>query len=385
MIEKVAAARRPIPIEKVPLEEAEGRVLAEQIHADRDYPPVARAQRDGFAVRAADTPGRLRLIGEAKAGEVFAAPVRPGEAVEIMTGASVPEGADAIVMIEQARREGEYVCVDEAIPAGRWVNPPGAEARRNELLMSPGRRIGYVEVAMLAMVGCSTVAVYRRPRIAVLPTGDEVVELELQPREHQVRNSNAYSLAAQIRRAGGAPVILPVARDELERMKALIRRGLEADLLLISGGVSAGKYDLVERALAELGAEFFFDSVLVQPGYPLVFGQLEGVLFFGLPGNPACTMVTFELFGRPAVEMLGGSEEAWLALLYAKLAVPFRHKPGLTRLVPARLEADGATVTPLSWRGSGDVVSLLKSNAFMVADPERESWEVGDWIKVLLR
>lgn len=384
MLDEVGGARACPQAEWVPLEAALGRVLAEPVLADRDYPPLPRSLRDGFAVRAADLPGRLRLIGEVRAGQVFSGRLGPGEAVEIMTGAPVPAGADAVVMYEHVQRDGWSVAVEQHVRPGQWICPPASEARRGEPLLDPGVPLGFAEVAVLATVGRAEVAVYPRPSVAILPTGDELVEPHASPQPHQIRNSNAYSLAAQVRRAGGSPRLLPVAPDDLARLRALLERGLETDLLIVSGGVSAGKYDLVERALAELGARWFFDGVLLQPGQPVVFGCARGTFFFGLPGNPVCTMVTFEVLARAAVELLAGQREPLLPLFWARLAAPFRHKPGLTRFHPARLGSDGS-VTPLEWRGSADVAAIARSNAFLMAEPERESWEAGEWIRVLPR
>jgi molybdopterin molybdotransferase len=254
-------------------------------------------------------------------------------------------------------------------------------------VLEPGRRLDYPEIALLASFGREDVEVYRRPRVAVLSTGDEVVEIGETPRSYQIRNSNAWSLAAQVRRAGGEPVVLPIAPDERTRTRELIERGLECDLLLLSGGVSMGKYDLVEAVLAELGAEFFFDAVLIQPGKPLVFGRARERLFFGLPGNPLSTMVTFEVFARAAVELLGGQASAPLPFVHARLARDFRHKTGLTRFLPASLQGFGAEalVHPVQWQGSGDVASLTRSNCFLVAAADREEWKAGDWIALLPR
>ena len=241
-----------------------------------------------------------------------------------------------VVMVEHVVRGVDgSVSTDRAAGPGQFINPQGCEARAGETLLSPGKRLGFADIALLATVGKSTVAVCPKPRVALLATGDEIVPITETPREHQIRNSNVYSLAAQVTRAGGVPVILPVARDELDDTLALVERGLQADLLLISGGVSAGKYDVVERALAETGAEFFFDRVLIQPGQPLVFGRSRDRFFFGLPGNPASTMVTFELFARAALELLGGQSRSELPLLLARLTRDFRHKTGLTRFLPA--------------------------------------------------
>ena len=370
-------------IEEVSPLDASGRVLAAEILADRDYPPFPRSARDGFAVRSADLPGDLRVIGEVRAGSVFEGSIGGGEAVEIMTGAPLPEGADVVVMVEHVERAGDVINVARTLKSGENFGAQGAEARRGAAVLTPGRRLGFAEVALLAMVGRSCVPVYRRPRVAILPTGDEIVEAGQQPEPFQIRNSNAWSMAVQVRNAGGDPHILPIARDNYESTRELIEQGLEHDLLLLSGGVSAGKYDIVERVLADCGAEFFFTRVRIQPGQPAVFGIARNTFFFGLPGNPASTMVTFEIFARAAVELLSGASDASLLLLHAKMWKGFRQKPGLTRFLPAFLSHDGATVEPLSWHGSGDVASLARANAFMVTDPDREAWSTGDWIRVL--
>jgi molybdopterin molybdotransferase len=367
----------------VPLAEAAGRVLAAPAAADRDSPAVARSVRDGYAVRARDLPARLRIIGEVRAGESFTGTLDAGQAVEIMTGAPVPAGADAVVMIEHTRREGASVLIDRSAEPGQFINPRGCEAADGEIVLHPGKRLDYTDIALLASVGQSRVKVFRRPVVAIVPTGDEIVEIDEIPREFQIRNSNAWSLAAQVARAGGTPDVLPVARDTVEHTRSAVARGLQADLLLLSGGVSAGKYDVVEQVLAEFGAEFFFDRVLIQPGQPLVFGRAVGKFFFGLPGNPSSTMVTFEIFARAALELLAGQEETALHMPLARLTREFRHRPGLTRFLPARLTADAAGVTPVNWHGSGDVAALTRANAFLVADPDRAEYARGDLIRVL--
>ncbi len=384
VIEQVTKFRALPASETVPLDDAAGRVLAEPVFADRDYPAAARSIRDGYALRAADAPGRLRVIGEVRAGETYSGTVSGGECVSIMTGAPVPEGADAVVMIEHTTRDGDSVAVPAAEP-GQFVNPQAAEARRGELLLEPGRRIAFSEIALLAAVGKTEVSVYSRPRVSIIPTGDEVVPIDQTPLSHQVRNSNAHSLAAQVRSGGGIPEILPIAPDTREATRDLIERALASDLLLLSGGVSAGKYDVVEDVLASLGAGVFFDRVLIQPGQPLVFGRTGRTFFFGLPGNPASTMVTFALFARPAAELLGGQSETALPLMLARLTSNFRHKPGLTRFLPARLSTDGAEITPIPWHGSSDVPSVARGNAFLVAEADRECWSAGDLIRVLLK
>lgn len=370
--------------ERVALAECAGRVLAEEIRADRDYPPFARSARDGFAVRAADLPGTLRVTGEVRAGEVFTGVVGGGEAVEIMTGAPLPEGADAVVMIEHTERVGDDVSIGRPVTAGDNFSPRGIEARAGDALMAPGIRIEYTQVALLATVGRTEVEVYRQPRVAIIPTGDEIVEPGETPAIHQIRNSNAASLAVQVRRAGGIPDIIGIARDNYPSTRALVDRGLEADLLLLSGGVSAGKYDIVEKVLAEYGAEFFFDRVKIQPGQPLVFGRAQGKFFFGLPGNPGSTMVTFEAIARVAIEKMQGCKRPLRPLLRARLVRPVRQKTGLTRFIPSLLTNGGDTVEPAGSQGSGDVAALARANAFIVTDPAREEWAAGESIQVML-
>lgn len=382
VIDEVQAALPALRTESIRLAEAAGRVLAQPIQADRDYPPQPRSMRDGYAVRAADLPGTLEVIGEIRAGQPAHLTLEPGEAIEIMTGATVPFGADAVVMIEHTRTEGALVIVERTLEAGANVNPQGCDSRDGAVILQPGHRIGYPEHALLASVGAAYVTVYHRPRVAILATGDEIVEIDDHPLPHQIRNSNTWSLTHQVLRAGGEAVILPIAPDRMDATIELIHDGLEADLLLLSGGVSAGKYDLVESALRHFGAQFYFDRVLIQPGQPCVFGAASGTFFFGLPGNPASTMVCFEVFARAAVELLGGIAAPSLLLTLAPLAAPFHHKAGLTRFLPARILPDGS-VAPLPWSGSGDIASITRANCYLMAAPDKPEYAAAELIQVL--
>ena len=385
VLDRVRAAAGRTAAEDVPLEAACGRVLAEDIAADRDSPAVARSVRDGYAVRAADVPGLLEVVGEVRAGQRFTGEVGPHQAVEIMTGAPLPAGADAVVMVEHTSRENGRVRIDRSAEADQFINPRGCEAAAHDIVLQAGTRLDYSHAALLAAVGRASVRVFARPVVAIVATGDEIVEIGETPEAFQIRNSNAYSLAAQVARAGGLARVLPIARDTLEHTREIVGRGLEADLLLLSGGVSAGKYDVVEPALSSFGAEFYFDRVLIQPGQPLVFGRAREKFFFGLPGNPAATMVTFEVFARAALELLAGQRETALRMPLARLTREFHHRPGLTRFLPARLSADGAEVTPVEWHGSGDIPSLARADAFLAADPDRPEYTRGDLIRVLLK
>ncbi|MBV8817229.1 MAG: molybdopterin molybdotransferase MoeA [Acidobacteriaceae bacterium] len=383
VLSKVAEFWSEPAIEAVPLTEASGRLLAESICADRDYPPEARSVRDGFAVRPNDLPGTLEIIGEVRAGTTFEGTVQRGQAVEIMTGAPMPAGAHSVVMVEHTVVENGRVRIDRSLDPGENVNPRASEAKRGETLLSSRQRISFAISALLASVGRSCVRVYRKPNVAILATGDEILPIDSTPLPHQIRNSNSYSLAAQVMGAGAIPQVLPIAKDEYESTRALIEEGLRSDLLLLSGGVSAGRYDIVERVLADLGAEFYFDRVLIQPGQPLVFGRAQDKFFFGLPGNPASTMVTFEIFARAAVELLGGAKDSLLPISWSRLSRDFKQKTGLRRFLPARLSPDGGEVDPIGWQGSGDIAAVARSNAFLVTEPEREFWEKGELIRVL--
>jgi molybdopterin molybdotransferase len=383
VLSHVRAARRLSATEKVHLSAAAGRVLAEDVAADRDSPAVSRSVRDGYAVRSADLPGDLEIVGEVRAGERFAGEVGPGQAVEIMTGAPVPAGADAVVMIEHTHRNNGQVSIGRAAEPRQNINPQGCEAAAHQVVLHRGKRLDYTDVAMLATFGHERIAVYQRPRVALIATGDEIVEVNESPKEFQIRNSNIHSLAAQVERSGGVGVILSVARDNPQHTRQVIMEGLRADLLLLSGGVSAGKYDIVEPVLSELGAEFYFDRVLIQPGQPLVFGRAQEKFFFGLPGNPASTMVTFEIFARAAVELLSGQDDVSLHMPFARLTTDFRHKTGLTRFLPAHWSADGTEITPVAWHGSGDVPAMTRANAYLVADADCAEYLSGELIRVL--
>jgi molybdopterin molybdotransferase len=385
VVSSLSAAARIADTEQLSIAQGFGRILAQSIHADRDYPPLPRSVRDGFAVRAGDLPGELHIIGEVRAGERFHGELQPGQALEIMTGAPLPDGADAVVMVEHATVSGATVSIDGNVQPGDNVGRQASDARTGEVLLGPGMRLDYAAIGVLAMVGLADVTVYRQPEVAILATGDEIVDGPFPVQDHQIRNTNSWVLAAQVARAGGKPIVLPVAPDLYAATRELIEHGLRFDLLLLSGGVSAGKYDIVERVLTDLGAEFCFDRVRIQPGQPLVFGQVHGKYFFGLPGNPGSTLITFEVFARAAVELLSGQTEARLPFFSCRLTRPLSQKPGLTRFLPAFLSADGSQVTPASNSGSGDLPALARADVFLVTEPDRTEWAKGDCIRVLLK
>lgn len=391
--------KQPRNQQEVSLLSALGRTLAEQIIADRDFPPFPRATRDGFAVRSEDlqrVPSELKVIGQIRAGgqlpEGFTQ-LKKSQAISIMTGAPVPGGADAVVMVEHSQRHGDSVLLLRSAAAGENVVSRGGEARSGAVLIERGTRISHSHIALAAAVGKSKLTVYSRPRVAILPTGDEIVSVDSVPADNQIRNSNSFSLAAQVIAAGGQPIQLPIAPDEPQRLRELIAQGLETDLLLLSGGVSAGEYDLVEDALSDFSAEFLFTGVQIQPGKPLVFGRTQTrrgsnepwTYFFGLPGNPISTMVTFELLASILVRALAGAA-AGLHGTKARLGKEVRAKKGLTRFLPARLSGDwdDPEVEPVSWQGSGDVSAFARASCLLVIPPDRECFNPGEWMTVLL-
>jgi molybdopterin molybdotransferase len=389
VIEEVGKRKGPRATAGVSVWEALGLVLAQEVKTDREYPPFDRSTRDGYAVRSNDAaPGaQLKCVGEIKAGDTVREALVAGTCLQIMTGAAVPAGADAVVMIEHTGREGDLVRFERAAQRGQNIVPRGSEAAAGQTILTPGMRLGYAELALAAQVGAVNLQCAKRPRVAILSTGDEVVLIDENPGEFQIRNSNSVSLAAQVRIAGGEPVVLGNAADRIEDLREKIERGLKEDALVLSGGVSMGKYDLVESALKAMGAEFFFDAVAIRPGKPAVFGVCKEKPVFGLPGNPVSTMVTFELFVAPSIDLLSGAEARALPLVEARLGEAMKEKTGLTHFLPARVEWRGAVpeVKALKWQGSGDITALAKANCFLVVPADREKIEVGEYVSVLLR
>src|SRR5467141_3635465 len=379
----------PRPTSKKNLSDALGDALAQEIRSDRDYPPFNRSTRDGYAVRASDAAkdATLRCVGEIKAGDTVAQPLAPRACIQIMTGAAVPAGADAVVMIEFTERTGANVIFQRATNPGQNIVKKGSEAHSGDIALKPGLRLGFAELALAAQVGAAEMLCARRPRVAILSTGDEVVPVTEKPGPFHIRNSNSVSLAAQVRLTGGEPVPLGNALDRVDDLGAKIELGLKEDILVLSGGVSMGKYDLVETVLKSLGAEFYFDGVAIRPGKPAVFGRCRDTFVFGLPGNPVSTMVTFELFVVPAIDLLSGAPARHLPLVEARLGAPLKEKQGLAHFLPARVEWRGTTpeVKALPWQGSGDVAALARANCFLVVPADRGLVSAGDTVQILLR
>ena len=393
VVEQHAAGIQGTGTGPVDLLAAVGRVLAEPIFADRDFPPFRRAMRDGYAVQAADLaslPAKLKVVAEIKAGareEDLPSELRRGQAAAIMTGAPSPDGADAVVMVEYTSLRGNEVTITRGIASGDNIVPAGSEARQGQQLLDVGTRINYRAIGIAASVGKSRLSVFHRPRVAIVATGDELVEIGEHPGPNEIRNSNTYSLAAQVEAAGGVPDLSGIARDEVGELRAALQNALQSDLVLLTGGVSMGKYDLVEQVLSDIGAEFFFTGAQIQPGRPVVFGRALGKYFFGLPGNPISTMVTFELFARPMLEALAGMRPEPLRFVHARLRSEIKTKTGLTRFLPGHLsgEFENSQVELAGWHGSGDVAVMGRSNCYVVIPPDREKIAAGEWVAVMVR
>jgi molybdopterin molybdotransferase len=393
-----AGLRAALPAERVGLAAAAGRVLARAIRADRDQPPFARSTRDGFACRAAEVSAHswLPVAGSTRAGQPPAGPLPPAAAWEIMTGAPVPPGADAVVMLEHVEAaEGKVRLLPPRTTAqGENIVAQGAQARAGDELLPPGTAITYAQIALAASCGLATLEVNRRPRVAILTTGDELVAVDAEPQPGQIRNSNAPMLAALVAAAGGEHWLLPPAADTAAALDAALAQAAAADLLLISGGVSAGKFDLVEPALARMDARFHFTGVRIQPGKPLVFAELPradgapAMPLFGLPGNPVSSAVTFLLFAAPVLAALAGRRDVGPRFAIARVAAETdrRAKPGLTRFLPASCTFGGseAEVALVPWQGSGDLAALARSNCFLVIPEETARLAAGEMASILL-
>ena len=397
-------ARPAVEQEQVALSDALGRVLAEPVRAERDQPPFARSTRDGYAVRSADVSEKqpLRIVGLVRAGEMWrGSPPGDCDAVEIMTGAPLPEGADAVLMVEHAEVGTDgllRVLGERTLQPGENVVQQGAEARAGAEVIPAGRRVGAAEIALAASCGYARLRVFAPATVAIVATGDELVELDVRPEAWQIRNSNSYALAAMLSAEGGQSRRLPVARDAMSDLRERLAQAADADLLLLSGGVSMGKYDLVEQALREAGAEFLFTGVRIQPGKPVVFGRVprdqrsgmrdrEWIYFFGLPGNPISTEVCFRLFVTPVLRALGGQTEVAPRFVEALLAEDVKGGTHVTRFLPAIMEGDwkGTSVRVVPWQGSGDLAANARANGFVVLPGGVERFVAGESVRVLLR
>ncbi len=375
----------------VPFQEALGCILAEDLVARHDIPPFHRSAMDGYALRAQDAaavPVDLALVGEIRAGGGDPGKILPGQAKAIMTGAPLPEGADAVQMLEKTERSGgaALVRILESVGIGENVRPRGYEAAEGTVVLEAGRHVGPSEIAVMASFGYIHASVWRKPTVALVSTGDELVEVQATPKADQIRNSNAYSLAAQLRFFGVNGEHLGIARDSREDIRLLVEEGLKRDILILTGGVSVGEYDFVKEVFQEVGIEILFSKVAVRPGKPTVFACRENHLIFGLPGNPVSSFVTFELFVRPVLGWLCGIDRPELARIRGTLPQGMRQAVGRTSFLPAWADRkrEHWVVRPLDWQGSGDIVGFSRGNALVIFPGDRDSMAAGETVEALL-
>ena len=381
----------PLRKERVGFQESLGRVLAEDLLADMDIPPFDRAAMDGFAVRAADVraaPVELELAGELRAGSDAVMTLEPGQAIAVTTGTPIPAGADAVQWLEntQPSANAGRIRVQKPLEPGDNIVPRGAEASHGTKVLSAGRTLGPQDLAVLATFGRTQISVWQRPLVAVLVTGDELIEIHDTPRRGQIRNSNAYSLSAQVQRMGIQPEYLGIVRDDPGELGCRIAEGLNRDVLIVSGGASVGKYDYLEAVLQERNVTILFSRVAVRPGKPTVFARQGNTLVFGLPGNPVSSFVSFENFVRPALGRMCGYSKPDLFRVGGVLQEAMSQIPGRTAFLPAiaRWDEGAWKIHPIPWKGSGDIIGFSQSNALVIFPGDRESMSPGEHVESLL-
>jgi molybdopterin molybdotransferase len=400
-LEKVRGHAVPLPPQRVPLADAAGRILAEEILADRDSPPFDKSLVDGYAVRSADFEaagydGELRVVEEIPAGKTPTRSLGAGECAAIMTGAPLPLGADAVVMVERTERQNDRVrfAANERIKSGQFRLTRGREMRAGEAIIPNGELLTPARLGLLATVGRTEVLLTPCPHVVIVPTGDELVEPDREPGPGQIRNSNATILRALVTAQGASARVTPIAPDEPEPLKERLQEGMSADVLLVTGGVSAGKRDLVPDTLRSLGMSEVFHKIRLRPGKPLLFGVgperpggLPGPLIFGLPGNPVSGIVGFLLFVRPALDILARRKGNGAALLrQGRLAKPYTHNGDRPTYHPARWQATGpgeATIEPLDWAGSADLRAVASADGFASFAAGDRTYEAGEMVSFL--
>ena len=385
---------RPMGRERAGLLNSLGRVLAEDVHSSRAIPPWNNSAMDGYALRAEDvagasreTPKTLRVIEEIQAGVVATRTLGPGEAIKIMTGAPIPDGADAVVLVEETERISEdEVHIFLSVREGEAVRLAGEDVKPGETVLAQGARLGPASLGMLANIGRPSVYVYQKPRVAILATGEELVDLGDAPGVGQIFNSNSYALAAQVLEAGGEPLLLGIARDNAEDLQRHIEDGLAADLMITSGGVSVGDFDLVKSTLGGLGNDMRFWRVRMKPGKPMAFGVLNDKPVFGLPGNPVSTMVSFELFVRPSLLKMQGHKRLFRTAVEARLLHPLTKSPERRHYVRSIVYRDGEAwaVRAIEAQGSNILHSMVRANGLVVFPEYETELAAGSRVQVIL-
>ncbi len=391
-LKTVLGAVSVLGAEKVSLLDALGRVLAEDIIALRDNPPWDNSAMDGFAVRHEDikqahavtTPTMLKVIEDVPAGKFPAKAVGKGEAIRIMTGAPVPKGADTVLKVEDTENQPTWVKVFKEEKKGANIRPQGEDVRKGDCIIPKGKAIRPAEAGMLAILAKPFVFVSQRPRVAILSTGDELADLDERFSEEKIVNSNSYGIAAAVQEAGGLPMLLGIAKDSPDALKAKIRQGLNADFLVLSGGVSMGDYDFTKPVFQELGGEMNFWKLAIRPGQPVAFGKIGKTLAFGLPGNPVSSMVTFEQLVRPAILKMCGSQVLARPVVQAIFQEKFSKRPDRRHFLRGILWMENGMlmVRTTGSQGSGILTSMVKANGLIDIPVEVEKLKPGDVVNV---
>ncbi len=391
-LRRVVARAKPLPVESVPLTGSLGRTLAQNVRARSPIPPFAKATMDGYAVKAEDThpaaarrPVELEVVEDLPAGRVSRKTLVPGRAVRIMTGAPLPKGADAVVMVEDTEKADTRVRIFRAVSPGDNIGRAGEDLEKGDIILEKGELIGPAEVGMLAALGLSSVQVVRRPKLAVIATGDEIIEPGEKAGPGCIWNSNGYSLLSLALEAGAEARYLGIARDRASALKLKIQKAKDADILAVSGGVSVGDYDLVKEELRRLGVRPVFWQLRIKPGKPTFFGVRGRQLVFGLPGNPTSAMVMFHLFVRPAIDLMLGRKRTGLRSAKAVLEQEITVRPGRTQFLRGRLLGEGPVlrVEPFPDQRSGVLRSMVKSRVLIVMPADLSRLEKGREVEIL--
>jgi molybdopterin molybdotransferase len=392
-LKKILDAISPLGLEKVNILDALGRVIGEDIHAGRSIPPKDNSAMDGYALRAVDTrdaseetPAILEVVEEIPAGSIPEKRIGPGQAARIMTGAPVPEGADAVVRMEESRKEDGRVAILAGAEVGQEIRRAGEDVQPGEKVISRGEVIRPAEVGMLAALGRSFISVHQRPLVAVVATGDELTDIDESSSPWKIVGSNSYSLAALVLDCGAIPMQIGIAKDRREDLIAKFRDAMRADLIVSSGGVSVGDYDLVKEVMREEGNRMQFWQVAMNPGRPLAFGALGEIPVVGLPGNPGATMVCFEQFIRPAILKMMGHVNLFRRIVRARLCEDITKKPGIRHFIRARisLDDDGCSVVTTGNHGSGILKSMVRANGLIILPEEITKVRAGETVAVQL-
>lgn len=383
----------PLGLEKVHILDALGKVIGEDILAPRHLPPKDNSAMDGYAIRWEDTigaspqkPAILKVIEDIPAGSIPRKTVHIGQATRIMTGAPIPKGADAVMRMEDTEKDGREVKIFVEAAKGQDIRPVGEDVRQGEKVISQGDIIRPAEIGMLAALGRSFISVYQKPLVAVLATGDELVDVDENPSPWQIISSNSYALAAQILDCDAIPLQIGIARDTREDLTEKFAAALRADLIISSGGVSVGDYDLVKDIMKEVGNRMQFWQVAMRPGKPLAFGAMNGVPLFGLPGNPVSSMVSFEQFVRPSILKMMGHRNLFRRTIIATLKEAIKKKKGTRHFIRARItfEKDRYWAVTTGEQGSGILKSMVQANGLIVLPEETTSVKVGETVRVQL-